>query len=88
MSRPPRPTSSRRSACSGGDFDWDPALRRLDELDARSEDPTLWDKPSEAQALMRERQALASKIATVRALETELNDAVDYAELADMGDAR
>jgi peptide chain release factor 2 len=33
---------------------------------------------------MRERQALASKIATVRALETELNDAVDYAELADM----
>ena len=33
---------------------------------------------------MRERQALASKIATVRALESELNDAVDYAELADM----
>ncbi len=33
---------------------------------------------------MRERQALASKIATVRALETELADAVDYAELADM----
>ena len=33
---------------------------------------------------MRERQALAAKIATVRALETELADAVDYAELADM----
>ena len=33
---------------------------------------------------MRERQALADKVATVRALETELNDAVDYAELADM----
>jgi peptide chain release factor 2 len=33
---------------------------------------------------MRERQALASKIATVRALESELADAVDYAELADM----
>ena len=33
---------------------------------------------------MRERQALAAKIATVRALESELADAVDYAELADM----
>lgn len=33
---------------------------------------------------MRERQALAGKIATVRALESELTDAVDYAELADM----
>jgi peptide chain release factor 2 len=33
---------------------------------------------------MRERQQLADKIATVRALESELNDAVDYAELADM----
>ena len=33
---------------------------------------------------MRERQQLADRIATVRALESELNDAVDYAELADM----
>ncbi|MBX3481415.1 MAG: peptide chain release factor 2 [Caulobacter sp.] len=65
-------------------LDWDPALRRLDELDARSEDPTLWDKPSEAQALMRERQQLAGKIEAVRALERDLADAVDYAELADM----
>jgi peptide chain release factor 2 len=84
MSRPPRLTSSRRSACSGGVFDWDPALRHLDELDARSEDPTLWDKPSEAQALMRERQQLAAKIEAVRGLERDLADAIDYAELADM----
>ena len=35
MSRPRRPTSSSRSNCSGGGFDWDPALRRLDELDAK-----------------------------------------------------
>jgi len=84
MSRPPRLTSSSPQDCSGGVFDWDVALRRLHELDARSEDPTLWDKPAEAQALMRERQQLADRINAVKAIETDLADAVDYAELADM----
>ncbi len=84
MSRPPRPTSSSPSDCSGGVFDWDPALRRLDELDARAEDPTLWDRPAEAQALMRDRQRLASQVEAVRSLERDLKDAVEYAELADM----
>jgi peptide chain release factor 2 len=83
MSRPARPTSSSRSHCSGGVFDWDPALRRLDELDARSEDPTLWDKPAEAQALMRERTRLADQVGAVRALERDLADAVGFAEMAD-----
>jgi peptide chain release factor 2 len=83
MSRPWRPTSSSRSDCSGGDFDWDPALRRLDELNARVEDPTLWDKPDAAQAVMRERTRLAGQVDTVRALERELADALGYAELAD-----
>jgi peptide chain release factor 2 len=83
MSRPPRPTSSSRSNCSGGDFDWDPALRRLDELDARAEDPAFWDRPAEAQSLMRERTRLHDQIAAVRDLERGLSDAVDFAELAD-----
>ncbi|HRD46986.1 MAG TPA: peptide chain release factor 2 [Caulobacter sp.] len=65
-------------------LDWDVALRRLDELDARSEDPTLWDKPAEAQALMRERQQLADRVGAVKAIEKDLADAVEYAELADM----
>ena len=83
MSRPVRPTSSSPSDCSGGDFDWDPALRRLDELDARAEDPTLWDRPAEAQALMRERTRLASHVEAVRSLERDLADAVGFAEMAD-----
>src|ERR1700746_1816094 len=83
MSRPRRPTSSSRSNCSGGVFDWDPALRRLDELNARVEDPTLWDDPDQAQAVMRERTRLAAQVDTVRALERELADAIGYAELAD-----
>ncbi|MFZ5668024.1 MAG: peptide chain release factor 2 [Pseudomonadota bacterium] len=64
-------------------LDWDVALRRLDELDARSEDPTLWDKPSDAQALMRERQGLADRVTAVREIERDLADAVEYADLAD-----
>jgi peptide chain release factor 2 len=83
MSRPPRPTSSSPSDCSGGVFDWEPALRRLDELNARSEDPTLWDKPAEAQALMRERTKLADSVAAVQTLIQERQDALDFAELAE-----
>src|SRR5246127_4278012 len=83
MSRPPRLTSSSRSNCSGGVFDWEPALRKLDELNARVEDPTLWDDAAAAQALMRERTRLASQVDAVKSLERDLADALGYAELAD-----
>ena len=83
MSRLPRPTSSSRSRCSGGDFDWDVALRKLHELNARVEDPTLWDRPEEAQAVSRERSRLAASVDAVTGLERDLADAVGYAELAD-----
>src|SRR5271168_5389605 len=83
MFRPRRPTSSSRSDCSGGVFDWEPALRRLDELDARAEDPTLWDRPSQAQALMRDRNRLAAQVEAVRSLERDLAEAVEFSELAD-----
>jgi peptide chain release factor 2 len=69
--------------CSGGVFDWDVALRNLDELNARSENPTLWDRPEAAQALMRERNALAGAVETVRALERERADALEFAEMAE-----
>ena len=83
MSRRLRPTSSSRSNCSGGVFDWEPALRRLDELNARVEDPTLWDRPEEAQSIMRERNRMAASVDAVRTLERELADAVEFAEMAD-----
>ena len=84
MLRPPRPTSSSPSDCSGGVFDWEPALRKLDELNARSEDPTLWDSPSAAQALMRERNKLAASVGAVQAIEKDLAEALEYVELAEM----
>ncbi|RAK61462.1 peptide chain release factor 2 [Phenylobacterium hankyongense] len=64
-------------------LDWEPALRKLDELNARVEDPTLWDDAAAAQALMRERTRLASQVDAVRSLERDLADAIGYAEMAD-----
>jgi len=87
LRRPP-PISSSRSNCSGGAFDWEPALRKLDELNARVEDPTLWDRPEDAQALMRERTRLAGQVEAVRTLERERADALEFAEMAEAeGDA-
>jgi peptide chain release factor 2 len=68
--------------CSGGVFDWAPSLRRLDELNARAEDPTLWDDPDAAQALMRERTRLATQIEAVQRIERERADALEFAEMA------
>jgi peptide chain release factor 2 len=79
----PRLKSSSRSDCSGGVFDWAVSLRRLDELNARVEDPTLWDDADAAQALMRERTRLADQIGRVQKLEQERADALEFAELAD-----
>src|SRR4030095_11570513 len=83
MSRPLRLTSSSRLNCSGGVFDWEPALRKLDELNARVEERTLWDNAAAAQALMRERTRLAGQVEAVKSLERDLADALGYAELAD-----
>ena len=83
MLRPPRPTSSSRSTCSGGVFDWEPALRKLDELNARVEDPSLWNNAEAAQALTRERSRLAAQVEAVQSLERDLTDAIGYAEMAD-----
>jgi peptide chain release factor 2 len=35
--------------CCGGIFDWDRALKRLDELNAKAEDPNLWNDRAAAQ---------------------------------------
>ena len=53
-------------------------------MNARSEDPTLWDKPEAAQTLMRERNKLAASVESVRSIEKELKDAIEFAELGDM----
>jgi peptide chain release factor 2 len=64
-------------------LDWERALRRLDELNARVEDPTLWDDPKEAQAVMRERRRLESSIGAVNEISQEMADAIEFVELGE-----
>ena len=64
-------------------LDWDRALRRLEELNAKVEDSTLWDDPRAAQVVMRERRRLEEAIAATRKIETELTDTVELMEMAD-----
>ncbi len=65
-------------------LDWDRAVRRLDELNARVEDPTLWDDPKRAEEVMRERRRLESAIGTVNEISGEMADAVEFVELGEM----
>jgi peptide chain release factor 2 len=69
-------------------LDWDRALRRLDELNARVEDPTLWDDQKKAQEVMRERTRLDNAITATRSIESEMSDTAELIEMADEeGDA-
>ncbi len=64
-------------------LDWDRALKRLDELNARVEDPTLWDDAKAAQEVMRERRRLDEAIGATRAIEKELADTAELMEMAE-----
>ena len=64
-------------------LDWDRALKRLDELNAKVEDQSLWDDPKAAQEVMRERRRLDEAIAATRAIESELSDTVELMEMAE-----
>jgi peptide chain release factor 2 len=65
-------------------LDWDRALRRLDELNARVEDPKLWDSPKEAEAVMRERRRLEAAVGTVNDIAGQMADAIEFVELGEM----
>jgi peptide chain release factor 2 len=64
-------------------LDWDRAMRRLDELNARVEDPALWNDSKAAQEVMRERRRLDEAIGATRAIEQELNDTLELIEMAE-----
>ncbi len=65
-------------------LDWDRALRRLDELNARVEDPTLWDNPKQAEEVMRERRRLDAAIATVKEIDADKTGTIELIELAEI----
>ncbi|WP_324749331.1 peptide chain release factor 2 [Sphingomonas sp. LY54] len=64
-------------------LDWDRALRRLDELNNRVEDPALWNDAKLAQSVMRERRRLDEAISATRAIEKELDDTIELADMAE-----
>jgi peptide chain release factor 2 len=65
-------------------LDWERALRRFDELNARVEDPKLWDNPKEAEKVMKERRRLEASIGAVNEITAEMNDAIEFIELGEM----
>ncbi len=64
-------------------MDYDTATYRLEEFNARVEDPTLWNDPDAAQKLMRDRQVLVDKISNVQSLERDLRDNIDLIEMGE-----
>ncbi|MDF1668572.1 MAG: peptide chain release factor 2 [Roseovarius sp.] len=65
---------------------WETAQHRLEEFNARVEDPNLWDDPAKAQKLMRERQSLVDALDTHNAIQQELSDNSELIEMGEMED--
>lgn len=65
---------------------WETAEHRLEEFNAMSEDPDLWNNPDKAQKLMRERQALVDSMDTYKGISQDLADNKELIELGEMED--
>lgn len=67
-------------------LDYETAPYRLEEFNARVEDPTLWDDPDAAQKLMRDRQALVDAMGSYESIRQDLADNIELIELGEMED--
>ncbi len=67
-------------------LDWDTAPHRLEEFNARVEDPNLWNDPEAAQKLMRDRQMLVDAMETYTSIRQDLADNLELIELGEMED--
>jgi len=65
-------------------MDWETVAYRLEEFNARVEDPNLWDDPDAAQKLMRDRQSLVDSIDSYTSMKQELDDSIELIELGEM----
>ncbi|MEO0992206.1 MAG: peptide chain release factor 2 [Pseudomonadota bacterium] len=65
---------------------WETAEHRLEEANARAEDPMLWNDPANAQKVMRERQRLADSVDGYRKLAQALEDNQELIELGEAED--
>jgi peptide chain release factor 2 len=67
-------------------LNWETAEYRLEEFNARVEDPDLWNDPEAAQKLMRERQNLLDAIGVYKGIKQDLADNIELLELGEMED--
>jgi peptide chain release factor 2 len=67
-------------------MDWETAGHRLEEFNAMTEDPNLWNDATRAQKLMRDRQALADAVARVTTMERDLSDNIELIALGEAED--
>jgi len=65
-------------------MDRETAPHRLEEFNARVEDPTLWDNPEAAQKLMRDRQMLVGAMETYDSIAQDMSDNIELIELGEM----
>jgi len=66
----------------GGHFDVESQEEELTELIARIEDPTLWNKPDEAQAVMQKKAHLDRVLNTFHGAESQLEESMMLFEMA------
>ena len=67
-------------------LDYETAPYRLEEFNARVEDPTLWDDSDAAQKLMRNRQMLVDAVAIYEGIRQDLADNLELIEMGEMED--
>ncbi|WP_298836185.1 peptide chain release factor 2 [uncultured Roseobacter sp.] len=65
-------------------LDVETAPHRLEEFNARVEDPNLWDDPEAAQKLMRDRQMLVDAMETYESIRQDMTDNIELIELGEM----
>lgn len=70
----------------GGIFDVDNKIERLEEVNLELENPELWNNPTEATKISKEKAQLDSVISVITALDDKLNDARAMLELAQEAD--
>lgn len=69
--------------CLRGVFDWDNLLKTAKTLNARAEDPNLWNNPEDAQKTMRERTRVDNLITGYRGMQAQFADNIELLEMAE-----
>ena len=70
--------------CLGGIFDYDVKSERLEEVSKELEDPNIWNKPEQAQALGKEKSQLENIVSTIDDLTSGTEASKELLEMAEM----